>query len=205
MLKVELLNPSDIIQVRGTPPSGKTILAKLLHDCILKNKPESRVTHIRAWKSENDMPPGGWQEWLYSRWRFQPGSVLIVDEAQSSYWDLAFWQDLKVIKPESPSRVITFASYGSAGRNINDPLTTHHISARQNISFNALDHGDQIAVGLLLTKVEFDDLVAKLFNDHCFDVPFLVSVFNITRGHVGACEDFLRFKLTSQLRSFTDY
>ena len=85
MLKVELLNPSDIIQVRGTPANGKTTLAKLLHDYILKNEPESWVTRIRAWKSENDMPPGGWQEWLDSRWKFQPGSVLIVDEAQSSY------------------------------------------------------------------------------------------------------------------------
>ena len=157
MLKAELLNPSDIIQVRGTPASGKTTLAKLLHDYILKNQPESWVTRIRAWKSENDMPPGGWVEWLDSRWISQPGSVLIVDEAQSSYWDLAFWQDLKDIKPESPFRVITFASYGSAGRNINDPLTPHHISARQNISLNALDHGDQIAVGLL-AKAEFDDL-----------------------------------------------
>ena len=63
----------------------------------------------------------------------------------------------------------------------------------------------KIAVGLLLTKAKFDDLVVKLFNGHYFDVPFLDSVCNITRGHVGACEHFLRFKLTSQLRSFIDY
>ena len=108
-------------------------------------------------------------------------------------------QELEDIKPESSFRMITFASYGRAGRNINDPLTPHHISARQNISFNALDHGDQIAVGLLLTKVEFDDKVVKVFNGHYSDVPFLDSVFNITRGHVGACEDFLRIICTHEV------
>ena len=192
MFKVELLNPSDIIQVRGAPASGKTTLAKLLHEHILETEPESRVTRVRAWTSKDDMPSGGWEEWLRPRWKFQPGSVLIVDEAQSSYWDKAFWLDLKDIKPESPIRVITFVSYGSAGRNINDPLTPHHISPCQNISLNALDRGDRIAVGLLLTKAEFEDFVAKLFVDHHFDALFLDGVFDITCGHVGACEDFLR-------------
>jgi len=138
------------------------------------------------------MPRGGWVEWLSPRWSFQSGSVLIVDEAQLAYWDKTFWLELKAIKPESPFRVITFASYGSAGRNINDSLTPIHISPCQNISLIAHDHGDQIAVGLLLTKPEFDHFVNKLFVDHYFDVLFLDSVFDITRGHVGACQDFLR-------------
>jgi hypothetical protein len=89
---------------------------------------------------------------------FQPGSVLIVDEAQS-YWDKTFWLDLKDIKPELSFHVITFASYGSAGLNINNPLTPFHISPCQNISLVAIDHGNQIAVGLLLMKAEFGDLV----------------------------------------------
>jgi hypothetical protein len=191
-LKVELLNASDIIQVRGTPASGKTSLAKLLHEYILRNERDPWVTRVPVWNPREMMPRGGWAEWLSPRWSFQSGSVLIVDEAQSAYWDLAFWLELKAIKPESPFRVITFASYGSAGRNINDPLTPIHISPRQNISLIAHDHGDQIAVGLLLTKPEFEEFVTKLFVDNYFDVLFLDIVFNITRGHVGACEDFLR-------------
>lgn len=84
--------------------------------------------------------------------------------------------------------MIAFASYGSAGRNIYDPLTAIHISPHRNISLFALDRGDRIAVGLLLTKPEFEELVAKLFADHYFDLPVLDS---ITCGHVGACKDFL--------------
>ena len=152
------------------------------------------MTYVRAWLSKNDMPRDGWKDWLKLKW--QPGTVLIVDEAQSSYWDKPFWLELKDINPETSSRVITLASYGSAGQNIYDPITPFHISPRQNIGLIPVDRGDQIAVGLLLTKTEFDEVVPILFKKHQFDVSFLDSVFDITRGHVGACEDFLRVVLS---------
>lgn len=217
--KFELLITSDIFQVRGAPGSGKTSLAKLLHKYIIDNESNPWVTRVLAWPAEEKMPPGRWRKWLSPRWNSQLDSVLIVNEAQSSYWDKDFWLDLiKLIKPESRIRVITFASYGSAGRNIYDPMFRILISPRQNISLFALDHGDGIAVGLLLTKPEFEELVSKLFVDHYFDPPVLDSVFDITCGHVGACKDFLHIvcahevtrhhilyvKLTSYLRSRTN-
>lgn len=187
----------------------------------MDHEPNSWVTRVLAWPPEGTMPPDGWRKWLSLRWNFQPDSVLIVDEAQSSYWDSTFWLELiQTIKPESQFRVITFASYGSAGCNIYDPMTRIHISPRQNISLFALDHGDGIAVGLLLTKPEFEELVAKLFVGHYFDLPVLDSVFDITCGHVGACKDFLNivrahevtrcrilyiFNLTSYLCSRTNH
>ena len=136
------------------------------------------------------MPQDGWKDWL--KLKLESDIVLIVDEAQSSYWDTSFWLELKDINPDSACHVITLASYGSAGHNIYDPMTPFHISPQQNIGLVAADHGDQIAVGLLLTKAEFDEVVPKLFQNHQFDVSFLDSVFDITGGHVGACEDFLR-------------
>jgi hypothetical protein len=105
---------------------------------------------------------------------------------------MLFWLELKDINPGSTCNVITLASYGSAGHNIYDPMTPFHISPQQSISLVAADHGDQIAVGLLLTKAEFDEVISMLFQNHQFNVSFLVSVFDITRGHVGACEGFLR-------------
>jgi GTPase SAR1 family protein len=190
ILEVELLNVSNTIKVRGTPGCGKTTLTKLLEAHILQKEPGARVTSVTAWPSEKEMPDKGWKEWL--KLKFEPGTFLIVDEAQSSYWDKSFWLELKDINPDVKFCVITLASYGSAGHNIYDPMTPFHITPPQGIGLIATDHGDQIAVGLLLTKAEFDEVVPKLFPDHRFDDSFLDSVFDITRGHVGACESFLR-------------
>ena len=117
------------------------------------------------------------------KWLKEPGTFLIVDEAQSSYLDNSFWLELKDINPDVMFCVITLASYGSAGHNIYHPMTPFHISPQQSIGLIATDHGDQIAVGLLLTKAEFDEVVP---------ISFLDSLFDITREHVGACESFLR-------------
>ncbi|KIM77705.1 hypothetical protein PILCRDRAFT_11794 [Piloderma croceum F 1598] len=184
------LEKHKYIQIRGTPGCGKTALAKLLEAYARQKKPNAQVTYLRSWLSQANMPRGGWKEWL--KLKLDSDIVLIVDEAQSSYWDTSFWLELKDINPDSACHVITLASYGSAGHNIYDPMTPLHISQQQRISLVAADHGDQIAVGLLLTKAEFDEVVPKLFQNHQFDVSFLDSVFDITGGHVGACEDFLR-------------
>ena len=189
MLDIELLNVSNKIQVRGTPGCGKTALAKLLEAYILQKEPGARVTSVASWLSRKEMPKEGWKQWL--KLKFEPGTFLIVDEAQSSYWDKSFWLELKDINPDVVFCVITLASYGSAGHNIYDPRTPFHISPQQSIGLIATDHGDQIAVGLLVTKAEFDEVIPMLFQNHQFDVSFLVSVFDITRGHVGACEGFL--------------
>jgi hypothetical protein len=72
----------------------------------------------------------------------QPTTVLIVDEAQSSYRDKQFWLELKDINPETSSRVITLASYGSSGHNIYDPMIPFHISPQQNIGLVPVDHDE---------------------------------------------------------------
>jgi hypothetical protein len=69
-------------------------------------------------------------------------------------------------------------------------MTPFHISSQQNIGLIPVDHSDQTPVRLL-TKAKFNEVIPMLLQKHQFDILFLASVFDITRGHVGTCEDFL--------------
>jgi hypothetical protein len=175
-------------QVRGPPASGKTTLTKLLHHYILEQEPDARVTCVPSWSSETVLDQkGGWRKWLAEAWDAKDRSVLIVDEAQTSFWDISFWAYIKAISKNWPHRVITFASYGS------DPSVTtlHSPYLDQVVGLHAIDHGDRIKAGLLLTEVEFREFVRKRFTNHCFDDQFLDGIYDLTDGHVGACEDVL--------------
>jgi hypothetical protein len=163
-------------------------------------EPNTHVAYIPTWLGMQNMhEKGGWRKWLRPTWDFQEGSVLIVDEAQTSYWNTNFWLQIKAIKLESRYRVITFASYGSAGRNNFDAIP-HHITPVQDVSLWPADHGDGIAVGLLLTKSELSDLAAKQVVGHRFDASFLNCMFDLTNGHVGACEDLMRIVVAHSAR-----
>src|ERR1700722_18408205 len=107
---------SKMAQVRGTPASGKTTLAKLLHGYIRELEPNSIVIRLPSWRTQKTLTiKGGWRQWLAEVWDAQDGSVLIVDEAQPSYWDNSFWGMIKEIDKDSKFRIITFAPYGSTG------------------------------------------------------------------------------------------
>jgi hypothetical protein len=170
----------NMAQVRGPPASGKSTLARLLHVHILNKEPNAVVVRIEAWETEG----GGWRAWL------KPGSVLIVDRAQTSYQDDDFWGQIKLIGENHEYRVITFASYGSywsERRFVNQ----HSPSQVQVVGLQAKDYGDGIAIGLLLTKVELHEFVDKRFPSHRFDDMFLSCIHGLTAGHVGACYDIL--------------
>ncbi|KAF8237952.1 hypothetical protein L208DRAFT_433834 [Tricholoma matsutake] len=171
------------------PASGKTTLAKLLHAYIHDNEPDIVVARLAAWNPENKLPDG-WRRWLADSWDAQKGSFLIVDEAQLSYWDMSFWMDIKAIGPNNHFHLITFASYGSSGGS--DSLMIPHTPHQaQVVGLHAIDPGDGISVGLLLTQEEFYDFVEKRFGRNRFSPEFLESIYELTTGHVGACEDVL--------------
>ena len=159
---------------------------------IQQQEPNAQVAYVCSWLSKHDMPHEGWKKWL--KLKLESGTVLIVDEAQSSYWDKQFY-----INPDTPCRVMTLASYGSTGYNIYDLVTPFYISQQQNIGLIPVDHGGQTAVGLLM-KAEFDEVMPMFVQKHQSNISFLDSVFDITHGHVGACEDFLCVVLAHPVR-----
>jgi hypothetical protein len=190
-----LTSISDAIKVQGTPASGKTLLAKLLTWHIKETELNTSVINIAAWPTKAEMPAGGYVEWLATEnWTFQENAVLIVDEAQKSYWDNKFWNDIKAIDHSSHYRVITFTRYGSTG--IKDSIIALDISLDRIVDLERVQSGDNASLGLRLTKEEFDECVTFKFEGHRFDASFLNVVFEFTDGHVGACLDLLEFTMS---------
>jgi hypothetical protein len=138
---------------------------------------------------QEDHPEGSHMWLTKQKWHFKERAVLIVDKAQGSYWDKRFWNNIKAIQPDSPYRIITFASYGSAGCDYMDD--TSCIPPHNTVSLRPTNIDGEASVRLLLSKSELNDFVAIRFIDHCFNTSLLNAIFNFTNGHVGACEDFL--------------
>jgi len=126
------LNVSDKIQIRSTPGCGKTTLARHLQAYIQQQEPNEEMLNK------------GWKQWL--KLKFESGTVLIVDEAQPSYWTSHSGSNYKISTQILHAAPSLLPSYEGAGHNIYDPMTPFHISPQQNIGLVPVDHGDQIAV-----------------------------------------------------------
>lgn len=120
---VHRLMSHNILYVRGTPASGKTVLLNLLHQELLTQHPALRVVSIGSWpQSMNSFQSKKYIEQLLgmalSNPAVIPPTVLLVDEAQSTKEDQYLWNTfLKLLVQPAPSnlRVAMFAAYGSAG------------------------------------------------------------------------------------------
>jgi len=131
-----------------------------------------------------------YDEWLATKgWDFPDDGVLIIDEAQLSYWDYDLWLErLKSITSNTAYMIILFASWGSAGRNLLSATTPLRVQEEQLVG---LASGPSSPVGLLLTREEMEGVVKKRFPNHQVDESLLDYVYNFTSGHVGACCDAL--------------
>jgi hypothetical protein len=179
-----------VAKVRGTPASGKSSLAYLLRKHIVDFHPELPVCMLSRYRQPPEEQQSlNYRQWLANKgWEFQEGGVLILDEAQLSYWDSALWDEgLKTIGSNT-HMVILFASYGSASRKFLPKTTPFGVQKEQLVG---LARGLSSSVGLLLTREESDGVVKKKFPDHRFDESLLQYVYDLTSGHVGAYCDAL--------------
>ncbi len=163
--------------MQGTPASGKSILAKLLHRYINEQEPNTKVVFINAWPENQQV-------------QTIDKTILILDEAQTTYGDKDFWSRFKVAAMED-MRVVAFASHGSSGYTGPDNVTPMFIDLKQRVGLARLDCGDGIVVGLLFTRDELHTLVQLRFRDKGFSDSFIDCIFDMTNGHVGACQDLL--------------
>ena len=199
---------SDILQVRGTPASGKSTLANLLGKHIGDREPLVHVIWISGWKFGDVEASGGWYPYLKKRkfWEEGKDTVFIFDEAQVSYTDGALWNDLfKSIRQYRDRRAIVFASYGSPSSIINIGGTLIFVADEARVTLLPIDNGDNLpAVGLFFTRTEFDELVSTQYSspEYHFHPSFLNAVFGITEGHAGAICDVLEIILGYDVCAF---
>jgi len=174
------------LSVRGTPGSGKSVLAGLLRRYINAKEPDMEVVFVDAWPE--NLPV-----------QTTPNTILILDEAQTTYWDKNFWSKFKNPGLQD-MRVVAFASHGSSGYTGADNVTPMWIGMEQRVGLARVDCGDGILVGLLFTREEFNALVQLRFRDKGFSDSLLDCVFDMTNGHVGACESLMNMVVVHEVK-----
>ena len=190
----------DYCQVRGTPGTGKTSLCRLLARHVKVCEPTTNVITLARWSpNETDMRSDRWERLLCGQgWKKNTNTVLLFDEGQVTYNDGNLWNDFfKCLNDDYPlCRVILFTSYGSPSNTIStEQGTPMVIPDWQRVTLLPIQHDDNLPpVGLFFTEKEFKDLVSVLYpeTDFRFDGYFFETLFDITKGHVGAIRDFVR-------------
>lgn len=196
-----------VVQVRGTPASGKTTLATLLTDYYRHQGVP--VTMIEAWPETEEY---NYLEFLVKHVHVEghkdvtvqnlqkADMVLIFDEAQMSYDNLELW--LGFIKTQIGRkygpRICYFSSYGSSTGaascpSAGSPLGFLGLEKRISITVSPLP--DSPPISLFYNKPEFDDAVRRLCADIRHPLPLADDardyIFRLTDGHPGAVSGFI--------------
>ena len=220
----EQLQRVRVIHARGTPTSGKSILASLLEEHIMKIRPDIQV-HRFNWPTRSaiqHLECGNYYHILneitgeprstFDNWLGRQNTVIIIDEAQRSYEFLNFWDEF--IKPlasldeYSPS-VILFSSFGSPTE---APVASSGGSApvefdtTQRVSIRPLPYTNP-KVSLYFTFDELKDVAersCRYYSEKDGD-PFHLSqelleyIWEFTNGHPGAVRVVIDMLVNSEV------
>ena len=120
--------------------------------------------------------------------------MLLLDEAQSSYWDDQFWSEfVKELAQGSwagtKAYLVLFSSYGSIG--LPDAVTPPYLMREQTVSLRA-EVGEELPVGLLLSREEFGDALERKARTKIRYTPEVEeALYNVTQGHAGALHSLI--------------
>jgi hypothetical protein len=202
-------NTYDLFQVCGTPRSGKTTLAWLLHQYIQKKEPETKVIYFDNQPEGN--PLRHWSDHLTaSSWKWQDVSIIIFEEGQTIYCgsESRLWAFFKNILDDQvlyQNWVIVFACYSSPTGSISLIQTSIFILFVKRVTLYPVDHNDRTtAASLFLSPVEFNNLVSRWYppNDYHFDSTFFSWIFQFTVGHVGGILDLISLITSKNVSHF---
>ena len=181
-------------QVRGTPASGKSILAALLAkhiQCVTSQAPvfiNGRANRNTPWHVRLERAGLSLEA--------ERTQYLIIDEGQTSYWDQDFY--MSFIKPLNHFlhyRVVIFTGYGGVRNEVE--LEGDHIykttpiviPPSQCIALQPSADGDLGPVGLLLSRHEYDEMYKKFYPPIQLEDTLYHEIYQITAGHAGAVHD----------------
>lgn len=196
--------------------SGKTMLAHAISEHLKKKYPEFKVNSI-TWAPPpvplyRNMDP--WLSYLASfteepsKWLLQQDNlVYIIDEAEQSFKDKAFWNSClrTASRHDHGPYFVLLSSYGSASDAIIDPLSAPPkigLQWDQRITFSRVQLGSAVA-SLCFDEEEFEFLCRRLC-EHLGQGIIMSSdlkdyIFELTDGHPGLTDTLVRALLQSRV------
>lgn len=201
----DLIAQWTVVHVRGTPSSGKTVLAKLLREYYIDEG--LKCVFITGWRGGGNDPVRNCIKLYESEYGHELSLsefeffglndvVFVMDEAQESYTDQAFW--LSVLKAQSGQGCgpcfCLFSSYGSPSTGLSAltmQSTPLRFGSRQRVSLVRSCNGFSPQIGLFYTEDEFRDVVQRRTtlpdrSAFSFDNDSLSYLFSVTNGHPAA-------------------
>jgi len=193
------------MHVRGTPASGKTILARLLSEFLIKKK--QKVVFIQRWDStmmavdylaEMCQEQGYLEGWEVDILTLD--IVFIIDEAQQTYVQSDLWYDVIKTQKERGTgpRFCLFSSYGSpitGSTNYPGDTTPIVLGQSQRVSLTISHNSDAPDICLFYNEAEYKDVLRRYceqnFNYFTLDADAEQYLFEFTSGHPGAVVSIL--------------
>ncbi|PVG04758.1 hypothetical protein CPB86DRAFT_15952 [Serendipita vermifera] len=194
---LNLLHKHKIVQVRGTPASGKATLMHLLHARIKHKYPNAHTHIFKNWPSANY----GKLEWEQRMQQYLPGwptfqdcrRYFLFDEGQSSYWDENLWiifkDYIQAAGRSNEAFVILFCSYGNESvrdpEQKSTPLEFGEAKVALSRTLNSSVPSGSKPFGLLLDREECYDVIGRRGPKLLITKDLQDFIYELTSGHVG--------------------
>ncbi|KAL2821050.1 hypothetical protein BJX63DRAFT_418092 [Aspergillus granulosus] len=216
----DLIDKRSVVHVRGTPACGKTTLAHLLRRYYASKG--RHVCFISAWIDLSTYIPraagsGAFDllaQVLHERKAgpadyIIPGTIILVDEAQVSYSDQLFWNDIikELIQGRCPEdidiKLCLFSSYGSPITGVEHVIyTPATFKAKQRVNFTIQPGGPPL--GIFFTEAESYNTIDQIIEyGHSqrivtFDNHAKNYLFSLTNGHPSGLKALVDFIITEK-------
>ncbi|KAJ7657977.1 hypothetical protein B0H17DRAFT_353274 [Mycena rosella] len=211
---LDQLHGSSLVQVRGTPGSGKTTLMHHLNNFILDQYPEATIVRFWSWEKpsalipyndstrtiqrfETQQTPGGALKWDELTSPALSRTYLLFDDAQNTNFDHFLWGELFKTVP-SNVHILLLCSYGSTWKyDPTDPNSVHgtlfEIPPTQLVGLRPTP---QVKHHLLFSQKDYNQIIlhrSHSSSNHHISLNQALHdrIFSACEGHIGAMSAYL--------------